>query len=196
MNTLDEKQLWQRLLEGNKRFAAGTSLHPHQTAARRTELTGGQQPFAVIVGCSDSRVSPEIIFDQGLGDLFVVRVAGNIVDGVVLGSIEYAVEHLGAPLIVVLGHESCGAVTAAVRANKVHGHISSVVEALKPAVKKARMQTGSVVENVISANVEITVERLKQSAPILSEFVKAGKLEIIGAYYDLKTGLVNAQHPL
>ena len=196
MNPLDKKQAWQRLLEGNTRFAAGTSVHPHQTAARRTELTGGQQPFAVIVGCSDSRVSPEIIFDHGLGDLFVVRVAGNIVDDVVLGSIEYAVEHLGAPLIVVLGHESCGAVTAAVRAGKVHGHISSIVEVLKPAVKRARMQTGSVVENVISANVEITVERLKQSPPILSEFVKAGKLEIIGAYYDLKTGLVSEQHPL
>jgi carbonic anhydrase len=138
MNFLTGDQALQELMNGNKRYVAAELAHPNQTAARRAEVAKGQDPFAIIVGCSDSRVPPEIIFDQGLGDLFVTRVAGNIVDDVVLGSIEYAAEHLGVPLIVVLGHKRCGAVEAAAKGGDAPVHIRSLVEAIKPAIKKAK----------------------------------------------------------
>ena len=126
------------LTDGNARFVAGKLTHPHETAERRTEVAKGQKPFAVILACADSRVGPEVIFDAGLGDLFVVRVAGNIADDTVLGSIEYAVEHLGSPLIVVCGHERCGAVQATVDTLKSNqpppGHLGALIDPIKPAV--------------------------------------------------------------
>lgn len=179
------------LMAGNKQYAAAKLNHPNQTVKRREELVKGQHPFAVILSCSDSRVPPEVIFDQGLGDLFIIRVAGNVVDDIALGSIEYAAEHLGTPLVMVLGHEKCGAITATVEGGKAPGHIDAVVQALKPAVEKVKDQPGDKVENAVKANIGLIVEQLKISKPILAELVKEGKLKIVGARYDLDTGLVD-----
>jgi len=185
---------WQRLLDGNARFVSGQSTHPHQDGARRAELAAGQKPFAVIIGCADSRTSPEILFDQGLGDLFVIRLAGNIVDDAALGSVEFAVAALGAKLIVVLGHEKCGAVKATV--GVVNGdpapanHIASIVEAIKPAVQAAKGRAGDAVENAVRENVHEVVEKLKAAAPVLEPLVKSGELKVVGARYDLDDGKV------
>ncbi len=178
------------LMAGNKRYVAARLTYPNQTVARRAEVAKGQHPFAVILGCADSRVPPEIIFDQGLGDLFVIRVAGNVVDDVVMDSIEYAAEHLGVQLIVVLGHTRCGAVDATVKGGEAAGHIRSLVEAIRPAVEKAKGQPGDLLTNAVKANVEMVVDRLKSSKPILAESVEAGRLKIVGARYDLESGVV------
>ena len=180
----------QRLLDGNARYMSAGPSHPNQTTARRTEITGGQHPFAIIVGCSDSRVPPEIIFDQGLGDLFVVRLAGHVLSDEALGSIEYALEHLGTRLIMVLGHDNCGAVTAAVKGGDIPGHIGSIVKAIAPAVKKAKNQPGDLLENAIRENVAMVVDQLRSSSPLLAHLVKDGILKIIGAYYRLDDGKV------
>jgi carbonic anhydrase len=178
-------------MEGNKRYVAGNLVvHPHQTREQRVELTSGQHPFAIMLSCSDSRVPPEIIFDQGLGDLFVIRVAGNVIDDVIVGSIEYAAEHLGVQLLMVLGHEHCGAVTAAVKGGEAHGHIHRIVEAIEPAVAQARHLQGDLVENAIKTHVALLVEHLKTSPPILANLVQEDKLTIVGAYYHLESGLV------
>jgi carbonic anhydrase len=185
---------WQRLLDGNARFVAGTSEHPRQDATRRSETAAGQKPFAIIVGCADSRTSPELLFDQGIGDLFVVRLAGNIVDDAALGSVEFAVAKLGARLIVVLGHEKCGAVSAAVDAVKgaaaPPGHIGAVVDAIKPAAASVHGQTGDAVENAMKANVHSVVERLKKASPVLAPYLQSGELRVVGARYDLDDGKV------
>lgn len=178
------------LLEGNERFAAGRAIHPRQDTARRAELLGGQKPFAVILCCSDSRVAPEIIFDQGLGDLFVIRTAGNVADTVALGSIEYAVEHLGSRLVVVLGHQKCGAVTAAVQSNTAPGHVDSIVKAILPAVAAAQGKAGDLVWNAAKENVKRVVAQISSSEPILSELVRAGTVQVIGAMYYLDSGKV------
>jgi carbonic anhydrase len=184
----------QKLINGNKLYMAGKSRHPHQTLERRVEVAQGQKPFAVILGCSDSRVPPEILFDQGLGDLFVIRVAGNVVDDAVQGSIEYAVEELGVPLIMVLGHEKCGAVKAAVdvfeKGGKLPGQIETVVDKIKPAVQKVKGQPGNLLDNAIKANVVMVVGQLKASEPILAKFVKEGRLKVVGANYELDSGIV------
>ena len=180
-----------KLKEGNGRYASGKLQHPGQMTERRVELTKDQHPFAVIVSCSDSRVPPEIVFDQGLGDLFVVRVAGNVIDDHGLGSIEYAVDHLGARLIVVLGHQSCGAVKAAKETiaakSKAPGHIQSLVTAIQPAVEAtAKSDLGATVE----ANVKNVVQALRTSTPILKPKVDSGEVQVIGGYYSLDTGAV------
>ena len=180
-----------RLLEGNRRYAAARLSHTNQTAVRRGEIAAGQHPFAVVVGCADSRVPPEILFDQGLGDLFVIRLAGHIVDDAVLASIEYAVEHLGIRYVMVLGHERCGAVEATVKGGDVPGHISSLAAAIRPAVDEAANRPGDKVDNVVRANVARTVRQLKASAPILKERVERGDLTIAGARYDLDEGSVS-----
>ena len=164
--------------------------YPRQDARRRKEVSKGQKPFAVIVGCSDSRIPPELIFDQGLGDLFVVRLAGNIVDNVALGSIEYAVEHLGSKLIIVLGHGKCGAVTAAAQGPDAPGHVGTILKAIQPAVKKARKLPGDLVDNAIRANAALVVDKIKSSKPILAEMAEKGEIEVIGAYYNIETGAV------
>ena len=179
-----------RLVEGNKRFVEMKLTHPEQDASCRTTLAKGQQPFAVILGCSDSRVPPEVIFDQGLGDLFVVRVAGNVVDDLGIASVEYAVEHLGSRLIVVLGHERCGAVTAAVKGGEFPGHLPALMTALKPAVDKSKGCSGDAVDGAVLANVELTAALLRESKPILAELAEKGEIKIVGARYDLDSGAV------
>ena len=184
-------QVLQKLIEGNKRFSSSKQSHPNQDRERRQQLVKGQKPFAVIVGCSDSRISPEIIFDQGLGDLFVIRVAGNIVDDVALGSIEYAVDHLGTQLIVVLGHSKCGAVTATVQGGAVHGHIGSIVQAIKPAIETARELSGDLTDNTIKANARLVADQIQHSDPVLSELARLGKIVVVSAYYDIENGEVH-----
>ncbi|MDD3732361.1 MAG: carbonic anhydrase [candidate division Zixibacteria bacterium] len=190
MTETTAEQVLQELLECNRRFAEGCLIHPRQTVARRLEIAQVQRPKAVVVTCSDARVVPLLIFDQGLGDLFVVRVAGNITVDVVHGSIEYAVEHLGVNLVVILGHSSCGAVTATVSGGKTAGQISSFVNAIQPAVDKVRDHPGDTVDNAARANVGMIVEQLKTSEPILMRYLDKGSLKIVGAYYSLTSGLV------
>src|SRR5213078_2805325 len=162
-----------------------------QAAKRRAELTKSQHPFTIIVSCSDSRVPPEIVFDQGLGDLFIVRVAGNVINDEGLGSIEYSVDHLGTRLILVLGHQSCGAVKAAretiAAKGKAPGHIESLVTAIKPAVEATAKDD---LDATIKANVKNVVLALRSSAPILKAEVDSGKIQVIGGYYSLDTGAV------
>jgi carbonic anhydrase len=184
-------QVLQKLIEGNKRFSSSKQSHPNQDRERRQELVKGQKPFAVIVGCSDSRIPPEIIFDQGLGDLFVIRVAGNVVDNVALGSIEYAVEHLGSQLIVVLGHSKCGAVTATVQGGAVHGHVESIVQAIKPAIDRAKELPGDLTDNTIKANARFVAGQIQSSGPILSEMVRLARIAVVSAYYDVESGEVH-----
>lgn len=181
----------QKLIDGNKRYIAAKLIHPNQGAKRRAEVVKGQHPFAVIVGCSDSRVPPEIIFDQGLGDLFTIRVAGNIVDDVALGSIEYAVGHLGTKLIIVLGHGKCGAVSATVQGGEAHGHIGSIVNAILPALEQAKGRSGDLIENTIRANVELVVSQIQSSKPILAGLVQESKIQVIGTYYNIDNGVVD-----
>lgn len=179
-----------RLVAGNKRYASGKPRHPNQAADSRKAVAKAQHPFAAVVCCSDSRVPPEILFDQGLGDLFVVRLAGNIVDDDALGSIEYAVEHLGVRFVLVLGHERCGAVTAAVEGGEAPGKIGGVVKAIAPAVEESKGKPGDPVENVLRANVRLGTERLRSAQPILADLVASGKVKVAGARYDLDTGVV------
>lgn len=180
-----------KLKEGNGRYTSGNLQHPGQTTERRTELANTQHPFAVVVSCSDSRVPPEIVFDQGLGDLFICRVAGNIVNDENLGSIEYAVDHLGSRLIVVLGHQRCGAVQAAKETiaakGKAPGHIESLVTAIKPAVEATAKDD---LDTTIKANVKHVVKALRSSTPILKAKVDSGEVQVIGGYYSLDTGAV------
>jgi carbonic anhydrase len=184
-----------KLMEGNRRYASAATAHPNQTPARRAAVVKGQHPFAVILGCSDSRVPPEIIFDQGLGDLFVVRLAGHILSEEARGSIEYAVDHLGTRLVVVLGHDGCGAVTAAVKGGGAAGRVGRVIQAIAPAVRKARNKPGDLLENAIRENVAMVVEQLKSSAPLLQAQVNNGGLKIIGAHYHLNDGKVTVGCP-
>ncbi len=180
----------QRLMLGNKRFVNSKLKHENQTAKRRAELTKGQHPFAVVVTCSDSRVAPEILFDQGLGDIFVIRVAGNIVDDNAMGSIEYAVEHLGVNLVVVLGHTKCGAVGATVQGGEAPGHIKSICDAIKPSVEKAKTQDGDVTDNAIINNIIAVTQKIMESEPILKELVHENKISVAPAEYDITTGKV------
>lgn len=190
MACLNTTEALAELLDGNQRYIAGQLAHPHQALARRIETACGQNPFAAILTCSDSRVPPEIVFDCGLGDLFVVRVAGNVLDDVVLGSIEYAAEHLGVSLVMVLGHSHCGAVTAAVGCEHCHGCISSLTERLQPAITQASAAGGDMIEATITANIALTVAALRASQPILAQRIAAGALQVVGAHYDLDTGRV------
>lgn len=178
------------LKAGNQHHVKAQYKHPHQTGLRRQELTHGQQPHAVILTCADSRVPPEIVFDQGLGDLFDVRVAGNVAQDAEIASIEYAVEHLHTPLVVVMGHQSCGAVAAAIEGGEAPGHLPSLVRAIAPAVERARKLTGDLSDNAVRINVEMVVEQLRASHPVLAEAVAARKLRIVGAVYSLGSGNV------
>jgi carbonic anhydrase len=186
-----------QLLDGNKRFVTGELTHPGRKPEDFAPLAEGQTPLAVIVGCADSRVAPELVFDQGVGDLFVVRVAGNVIDGAgasVKGSIEYAIAELGVRLVMVLGHSKCGAVKAAIAhidANDaLPGSIGVLVDTIKPAVTAMKGKPGDKLDNVIKANVERGVERLKGLEPILAGAVKKGDVKVVGATYDLRSGKV------
>lgn len=191
-------EAWQRLQEGNQRYVSGWRLHPRQGADRRAELTQGQQPFAVVLTCSDSRVPPEIIFDQGLGDLFVVRVAGNVVDEAVLASLEYAVAHLHTPLVLVLGHTRCGAISAALAGGPPEGHLPALMTLLEPAVAALRARSGMSDETVDQAarlNAQRMAEQLRAAQPILAPRVHAGTLQIVAACYHLDNGEVELLAP-
>ncbi len=190
-NDLTGDEALKRLMAGNAGYAALKSTHPNQTSERRIELKKGQHPFCIILGCSDSRIPPEVIFDQGLGDLFVIRVAGNITGTNVLASIEYAAAHLHVPLLVVLGHSDCGAVKATVAGQVLEGHLPSLAAAIEPAVNRLKGQPGDGVDDIAKANARLVSEQLRQSTPVLSKLVQDGSLRVVAAFYDLDSGLVD-----
>jgi carbonic anhydrase len=191
-STVNADEALKLLLAGNERFVASNlkSVTPDEMAQRRAELVQGQKPFAIILCCSDSRVGPEIVFDQELGNLFVVRTAGEVLDAAGIGSVEYAVAHLGSPLLLVLGHEHCGAVAAAVADAKEPGDIARIVKAIRPAVARTKGEPGDRLQNAIRANVQDIAARLRRTAPVLSEAVRAGRVQVRGAVCSLKTGKV------
>lgn len=191
------------LKDGNARFMEGKPTHPHQDAARRALTAGqGQHPVATVLSCSDSRAPVELIFDQGIGDIFVVRVAGNVAATDEIGSMEYAVDHLGTPVVVILGHSQCGAVTAVVEGAKLPGSIGPLVAPIKPAVNKAKEENpGAAGEALIAAaiksNIFQAIEDFLQKSPAVKGKVKAGKVKVVGAFYELDTGKVQwlGPHP-
>jgi carbonic anhydrase len=176
-----------RLKAGNQRFVHASVSAGKPTASRRAQTAKGQNPFAIVVGCADSRTAPEIIFDQNIGDLFVVRTAGNLVDDYALGSIEYAVQHLGSRLIVVLGHQSCGAVQAALSGGDAPGHIHALVSAIQPAVRATRGKPGDPLANAIHENDSLVAEKIRQKARLGN---LASQVRVVEGYYDLRTGRV------
>jgi carbonic anhydrase len=180
-----------KLMAGNQRYVRHKEQHPDQSLARRKELRTEQHPFAVILGCADSRVSPELLFDEGLGDLFVIRVAGNIVDDAVLGSIEYAVEHLGTKLVMVLGHEKCGAVSAAVEGGTAAAHISALVAAIQPSVEASSKEPGDRIHNCVIANARRVAQQVRESEPVLKDAVEKHGVKVVAADYALDSGKVN-----
>ncbi len=180
-----------QLMVGNLRFAAGAPKHPNQDLQRRQEISAKQSPMAAILCCSDSRVPPEIIFDQGLGDLFIVRVAGNAAAfSDVIASLEYAVEHLHTPLVLVLGHQKCGAVTAALEDAELEGSLGKLIAALKPAVELSQHQPGDRLDNAIRANIQLSLKNILKYSPIISKAAQHGEVELSGAYYSLDSGRV------
>ena len=192
------------LKEGNDRYVTDKSQHPNQSRERRGLTAGqGQHPFAAVLSCADSRAPVELIFDRGIGDLFVVRVAGNVAGPDEVGSLEYAVDHLGTPLVVVLGHSQCGAVTAVVQNEKVSANVAALVKPIAPAVAQARADnpgTGAdaLINAAIKANIWQAVEDLLIKSPIIKGQVKAGKVKVLGALYELDTGQVQwlGPHPV
>lgn len=177
------------LIDGNKRFVESKRQNPHQDFGRLTEVAKTQKPFAAILGCADSRFPSEIIFDQGLGDLFVCRVAGNVVTPEETGSLEFGTLVLGAKVLVVIGHKRCGAVDATIKGAQVPGQIGSLLDAIKPAVESSKNQTGDKLENASKANVVLQANKLKAS-PVISKLIAENKLKVVGGYYDLDTGKV------
>jgi carbonic anhydrase len=179
-----------RLMEGNKRFVDGKRQNPHQSRLRLQETAVAQYPFASILGCADSRVPVEILFDQGLGDLFVVRVAGNVASQTAIGSLEFSTAVLGSQLIIVLGHSRCGAVSAAIAGDPLPGRIGVFVEEIKPAVERVKFKSGDIQENAVTANVQYQAAQLAESSTILAGLIRESKLKIVGGRYDLATGQV------
>ena len=180
----------QLLIEGNQRFVENKRKYPNQTLARVTEVAQTQKPYAAILGCADSRFPSEIIFDQGLGDLFVCRVAGNVATPEEKGSLEFGTLVLGAKVLMVIGHERCGAVKAAIEGGELPGQIGSLTAAIKPAVETSKNQAGDKVENAVKENVRLQIQKLKES-PVISQLIQEGKLKVVGGYYDLDTGAVS-----
>jgi carbonic anhydrase len=196
-------QAMSRLKEGNERYAGGNARHPNQGSDRRRETVAvGQKPFATILGCSDSRVPVEVIFDSGIGDLFVIRVAGNVADVDEIGSIEYGVDHLETPICVVLGHTRCGAVTAVTQKAEVHGSIPQLVDNIEPAVARARsaqpqLGVDALVEEAIKENAWQSIEDLLTTSEVTRKRVREGSLKVVAAIYDLEAGKVSwlGSHP-
>ncbi|MBR8828103.1 MAG: carbonic anhydrase [Gomphosphaeria aponina SAG 52.96 = DSM 107014] len=184
---LSPDEVFNKLMEGNKRFVENKRQSPNQDSARLIEIAKGQAPFAAILSCADSRVPAEIVFDRGLGDLFVVRDAGNIATPEEIGSLEFGTLVLGAKVLLVMGHTSCGAVQAAIKGGSLPGQIGSIVDAILPAVQSSEGQPGDQLENATKANVMLQIENLKAS-PVISQLITDGKLKIVGAVYDLNTG--------
>ena len=192
-NVLSPDAAFDRLMKGNRRYVTG-AMNSHDFIAERPALVLGQNPFAGILSCADSRIAPEYAFDTGRGDLFVCRVAGNFANNDSIASFEYGVAVLGVPFVLVLGHDACGAVDSTIKAvkekTKFPGHIPSLIKALSPAVKSSMNQPGSLLDNSIRKNVLRNVEKLKSAKPILSKAVAQGKLRIAGGVYHLETGRV------
>ena len=189
MERLNSEEALATLMSGNKRFVSARQLHANLTSERRAELKDGQCPIAIILGCSDSRVPPELIFDQGLGDLFVVRVAGNILDNVVLGSIEYAASHLSTSLVMILGHSKCGAIEATAARGSMEGHLPCLTAAIQPSLDEVKDKPGDLINNAAKENAKMIGQKLL-SEPILAARINAGKLSVVAAFYDLDTGVV------
>jgi carbonic anhydrase len=178
------------LQAGNDHHVSKRYRHPHQNAARQRELAESQHPHATILSCADSRVAPEIILDQGLGDLFDVRVAGNVAGDAELASMEYAAVHLHTPLLVVMGHQKCGAVTAAAETGEAEGHLPSLLALIRPAVERARAQPGDLIDTAVRMNVEDVARQVRGSTPVLASLAERGTLKVVGAVYSLDTGRV------
>lgn len=187
---LPAKLTLERLMDGNERFVNNRSVHPRRDSARRLVLRTAQHPRAVVLACADSRVVPELIFDQGFGDLFSIRVAGNIVDDAIIGSMEYAVVHLGVKLVLVLGHESCGAVAAAIDPNQSERYIGELVDAILPAVERARALKGDLHHNTVVENARMAAEILRGEADELAQQAGETGLLVVPAFYSLRTGRV------
>jgi carbonic anhydrase len=185
----------QMLIDGNQRFVNNMRQNPNQDFTRITQVAPSQAPFAAILGCADSRFPAEILFDRGFGDIFVCRVAGNVATPEEIGSLEFGTLVLGAKVLMVVGHESCGAVKAAITGGELPGQIGSLTKAIKPAVESSKNQAGDKVENAVKANVRLQASRLKDS-PVINQLIQEGKLKIVGGYYDLDTGKVTIVPPL
>jgi carbonic anhydrase len=188
-NNVTPQQALQMLIDGNQRFVNNMRQNPNQTIARVTQVAPSQAPFAAILGCADSRFPAEIIFDRGIGDIFVCRVAGNVTTPEEKGSLEFGTLVLGAKVLMVVGHENCGAVKAAITGGELPGQIGSLTKAIKPAVESSKNQPGDKVENAVKANVKLQASRLKDS-PVISQLIQEGKLLVVGGYYDLDTAAV------
>lgn len=186
---LTPDQALRQLMAGNRRFVESKRQNPHQTMVRLKEVAKEQKPFASILGCADSRVPVEIVFDQGLGDLFVCRVAGNVATPEEIGSLEFGSAVLGTKVILVLGHERCGAVAAAIKGGEVPGQIGSLIEAIRPATQQVNRQARNLQEATCKANVQLQIDRLKAS-PVIAQLIEDNKLKIVGGYYDLDSGSV------
>ena len=185
------QEAWDELMKGNKRYVAGESANK-EIVSRREEVESGQHPFVTVITCSDSRVPPELLFDQGLGDIFVIRTAGNVVDSIALGSIEYGVEHLHTPLLIVLGHQHCGAVTAAVE-GEAEGNIGSILEEIHPAVETAKgteKEGEDLVEEAVDENVKLVIQNTLNQSTVVQGLFEEGNLKIVGAKYFLDSGKV------
>lgn len=185
------EEVLQTLKEGNKRFISEQLLHPNHCKESRENLVAGQEPIATILTCADSRVPPVDIFDQGLGDLFVVRVAGNIIGDHTLGSIEYAVAHLHTPLVVVMGHASCGAVGAVASGVTLNGHIATLTPPIQAAIKSVTDTEGNPVDNASKELARQMATKIAESEPIVADLVKEGKVKVVAAYYDFESGEVS-----
>lgn len=196
------KDALERLLEGNRRFASSAGTHDAQPSRRRPiDLASGQQPFAIILGCSDSRVAPEIVFGQDLGDLFVIRIAGNIVTPALLGSIEFAVAQFGTPLVVVLGHSQCGAILATLKLlqqspEEQSANLRLIVDSLRPSIEELLKtelahDTEALVDQAVRANIRVSMNNLRSGSEILDQQIRSGALAVVGAEYSLETGMVD-----
>ncbi|MCC5665444.1 carbonic anhydrase [Nostoc sp. CHAB 5784] len=190
-NPVSPNEAIRRLLDGNQRFIHQKRKYPDQSLERLRLVAKAQYPFAAILGCADSRVPAEIVFDQGVGDLFVVRVAGNVVSDTVIGSLEYSTAVLGSQLIVILGHKRCGAVAEAIKNEPLPGRIGLIIEGIKPSVERVKLRTGDNMQNAVIANIQYQAEKLQESSTILDKLIREGKLKIVGACYDIDTGKVN-----
>lgn len=192
-NALSPDAALDRLMKGNARYVAGHTAR-YDFKSERAALSAGQNPFAAILGCADSRIAPEFCFDTARGDVFVCRVAGNFATEEIIASFEYAVQVLNTPLIVVLGHEACGAIDATIKSIKdnstLPGHLPSLVHALTPAVQQAQGESGDLLANAIRKNVAMNVDKIRTSGPILQSFAAQGKLRVVGGIYELQTGKV------
>ena len=191
-STLTPQQAWDTLVEGNRRFVSGTTQRPHSDGERRRELVAGQAPQAVIFGCGDSRVPAEMIFDQGLGDLFVVRTAGHVLDPSVLGSIEFGTEVLRAPLLVVLAHKSCGAINATLAAEETGdmppGYLHTIIERVMPSILHGRKHGLTTGEQIEAEHARATSELLPQRSQLIRDRIDAGRLAVVAVHYDIGEG--------